>query len=720
MHWTKAIDMSRRRILSVVLVLLWPSLALAATRINLDDDWHFRIDPDEAGQQLGWMQTTPNGCETVSLPHTWNIGAHEDYEGQAWYFKRVDIPKALLGQHLELHFGATFYKARVWMNGAELGEHEGGYTEYFFDITKQARANNYLAVEIDNRPGVATIPGWAMRQLPSGNIWYDWWHYGGIVRDVWLTVNHDVLLRRQQIRSHVQAGDAEVSNRVYLENLGTHSRRVNIFLSALREDGSTAAGSELRETVLHPGSNEIPIVLHLSSPKLWSFDHPNTYEMKVEVFDEHNEPLDSKSDTFGTRTIEIKDRHLLLNGQRVRLTGVTRHEETPWEGLAESRGSMLRDYEEMKSLHVTLTRPVHYPQNPYILDLADRMGILLIPEIPVWQFSARQLADPKVRALAKQMMREMIEQAGNHPSIFAWSVCNESETATPEGREYIRQMKAMIRELDPDRFVTFADLDMPDISRAEDSGSSEADFIMMNEYFGTWAGPASQLSTVLDKVDRLFPDKMAVISEFGVAGIFARNATEADLLRVNVINTQLPELERRDWIGGAIFWCYQDYKSHRNLWPGQTEGYVDHGLVDENRQRRPSFYVWKELNAPATIKAEFTGPQYSIPNGFKAAVTKRAYSELPSYPMRDYRLRWEVRDQHGELVASGDRALESLQQPDSFTEQWVAKSDLTSLTLRVMLLSPTGDTAAEETNQWLLVKPGGQGLRELHANHLSY
>ena len=98
---------------------------------------------------------------------------------------------------------------------------------------------------------------------------------------------------------------------------------------------------------------------------------------------------------------------------------MTRHEESTQEGLAETRGTMKYDWDDMKALHVVLTRPVHYPQHPYVLDYADRNGVLLVPEIPMWQFSEEQMKDPRVLALAKRMMQEMIEQAGNHPSVFA-------------------------------------------------------------------------------------------------------------------------------------------------------------------------------------------------------------------------------------------------------------------------------------------------------------
>ncbi len=710
---------SSRHFLLLFILFIFHSLVHAATRIDLNDNWRFRLDPKEEGQNQGWSKSIPSGTEVVQIPHTWNIGKHDDYEGVAWYFREIEVPKALLGQHLEVHFGATFYRSRVWLNGVELGEHEGGHTAYFFDITRQARASNYLAIAIDNRPGLTTIPAWAMNLAGGGNIWADWWHYGGIVRDVWLTANEDVLIRRQQIRSHVQGDDADVSSRVYLENAGPRAERVRVTATALAPDGSSA-GTETQIVNLRPGKTDVALTLKLAKPILWRIDQPNVYQMQVEASDEHGRRLDASTDTFGIRTIEIRDRHLLVNGDRVRLSGITRHEESPWEGLAETRGTMLHDYADMKSVHVTLTRPVHYPQNPYIFEFADHNGMLLIPEIPIWQVSKKQFADPKLLKLAKQMMREVIEQDGNHPSIFAWSVCNESATATPEGRQYFREMKALIRELDPERFVTFADQDLPHIEKAEDDAANDADFLMMNQYFGTWAGPAERLPEVLDKVDRLFPKKMVVISEFGAAGVFAKTPVEADRLRVDIIRSQMAQFEKRDWIAGAILWCYQDYKSHRNLAPGVTEGYVDMGIVDENYQRRPSYFVWKELNSAARIEAKFTGDWYGVRNGFSATIRQRSSGELPSYPLRGYRVHWELRDQDNTLVASGDRDLPNLERPEVVEGNWEAKSSLTSLKLAIRLISPAGLVAAEKDVDWMLPASGGQTIQQMQPNHLPY
>jgi beta-glucuronidase len=165
--------------------LLWCLSARGAVRTDLDRDWQFRADPASAGEAAGWNSTIPADTESVTLPHTWNIGRLHDYLGVAWYFRRFSLPPLAAGAHIELHFGATFYSARVWLNGKELGRHEGGFTAYSFDITSSSSATNVLTVRIDNRPGIATIPGFGERGSPEAR--YDWWTYGGMVRDVWLT-----------------------------------------------------------------------------------------------------------------------------------------------------------------------------------------------------------------------------------------------------------------------------------------------------------------------------------------------------------------------------------------------------------------------------------------------------------------------------------------------------------------------------------------------------
>jgi beta-galactosidase/beta-glucuronidase len=712
MLYSRLIRRLRRSAALPLLLTIFPAISLASTRIDLNGEWQFRTDPSKSGEQQGWTSRAPEGTETVRVPHTWNIGKYEDFEGTAWYFKTFDIPWDLHLKYVELHFGATFYKSRVWLNGQEVGGHEGGHTEYYFDVTPLLARSNFLAVEINNQPTTQSIPGWAMKLHASQNIWYDWWHYGGIVRDVWLAVHEPALIRRQQIRATVEGGAASVTDRVFLEYSGKKPLAAKLVLKALPPDGGPAAATAEQELNLSPGAQETSLSLRLDPVNLWHFDEPQVYRMEARLFDARGTELDSLTDNFGARSIEIRDRHLYLNGEPVRLTGMARHEESPWEGLAETPGTMRRDYDDMKNLEMTLTRPVHYPQHPYILDYCDRNGILLIPEIPMWQFSEKQMSDPKVIELAKRMMRELIEQDYNHPSIFAWSVCNESATDTPGGKAYFKTMYDFIKQLDPARFVTYADDRIAFVDNPQDNSASLADFIMWNQYFGTWHGPESLLSAAVERIKKNYPDKMVIVSEFGAAGPHARDARASDRLRINIIRHQMEVFGKQDWIAGALLWCYQDYRSHRNLWPGETAGYVDHGVVDENRQRRPSYRVWQEVNEPARVTVEWQYDSQRRPVGFRASIERRRPDEIPSYTLRNYRLAWELRDDDNTLLASGSKPLPEIGPPQALDASWPASASK-SLRLRLRVYRPTGFVAVDRSLEWWFEHAGGLTLEEM-------
>ena len=697
-------------LLMVIICCFLSITARASTRISLNGEWLIAVDPNNEGTNLGWLKQAPAQTETVTVPHTWNIGKYDDFEGTVWYFKTFSLPTDVRAKRVELHFGATFYKSRVWLNGTELGSHEGGHTAYYFDLTPHLKPSNFLAVEINNQAGMATIPGWSMKlwdstQIEANNIWYDWWHYGGIVRDVWLQISEPVLVRRQQIRSQLEGTAARVTNRVFLENNGLKPQAGRLSIKAYSADGGPAVATVEKGVLINSGKLEVAVELSINPVQAWHFDHPHLYRMEADLFDARGVLVDQITDNFGCRKVEIRDRHLYLNGELVRLSGMTRHEDSPWEGLAETTGTIRQDYDAMKDLQVTLTRPVHYPQHPAILDYCDRNGILLIPEIPIWQFSEQQLQDSKLVSLAQHMMREMVEEAYNHPSIFAWSVCNESATYTAGGRAYFRTMYDMLKSLDPDRYVTYADDRIAFVENPAENSAGLADFIMMNQYFGTWHGPASELEPRLEAVGKKYPDKMVIISEFGAAGFFAPETEGGDRIRSQIIRDQMKVFGKYDWIGGAIFWCYQDYKSHRNLWPGQREGYVEMGVVDENRQRRPSYSVWKEENAPARLTLEWKAGS-PVPTGFHATVSRRGAGEIPSFELRGYRFVWELRDADGQTIGKGDVALQNIGPPQIVDASWKS-SDNRALQLNTRLVRPTGFIAAEKKLLWWEPRSGG-------------
>jgi Glycosyl hydrolases family 2, TIM barrel domain len=348
-----------------------------------------------------------------------------------------------------------------------------------------------------------------------------------------------------------------------------------------------------------------------------------------------------------------------------------------------------------------------------VLEYADNHGVLLVPEIPIWQARADQLGNPKFIALARQMLTEMIEQNANHPAIFAWSVSNESDMSTDEGRAYFKQIKALVNQLDPSRFVTFADNDISYGADPKKEAANDADFIMMNQYYGAWNGPEEGLVKMLEHAGSSFPDKMFIISEFGTPGIFGINPVEADKLRVHILHDQLDLFAKYDWIAGAIFWCYQDYKSHRNLWPGHMKGYVDHGVVDEYRQRRPSFYEWEARNSPAVLNAKWKYVGWYQTGGFEVNTGRKPISELPSYPLKDYTLHWEYRDGEGKLLQQGDFSLPDMEQAQTLHAEWKADASVHHATLHLTLLNPRGESEAVRKLDYLFPVASGQDLKDM-------
>jgi beta-galactosidase/beta-glucuronidase len=662
--------------------------------LDLDGAWRFRTDPSsltkdyDPASRLGdvaWQLQS----RWVEAPHTWAIGPDHAFHGVGWYFKTFDLSPALARQHVELNFAATFSASKVWVNGMAVGGHDGGYTAYALDISKAVRAGeNRIAVAIDDRPGFATVPGYAMRLKASGSVAYDWQSNGGIVRDVWLSVDEGGLIRRQALSSAFSADEAQITDRVIVQNITTEARTYGLRVTAYAPEGGVAAQADGRLALAAGQTGEQMVALKISHPELWNIAATKLYSIEVELLDGAGRPLDRRSDAFGLRTIEIRDRRLYVNGVAVRLTGLTRHEDSPAEGLAETRGTIRRDFDDLAALHTTLTRPVHYPQPDAVLEAADRAGMLLIPEIPVWQMSEAQLRDPRLIAAAKAMMTEMIEADANHPSIMAWSVCNESDASTPGGEAYVKMMKALINRLDPGRLVSFADADISAKPWKREAVMDDVDFIMANAYFGTWSGAQSDVGPWLNYMDKTYPTKLVIISEFGWPGPFSKDSETADKDRAANLRSQLAAFERAPFVGGAIFWTYQDYRSSRNLWPGQVDGYVDHGVVDQFRQRRPSYSVWQGLNEAVSARIDWSlGPDG--PQGFSLVATPNTAGRLPSYPLVGYGLRWRVVGATGVVLNVGEAPLD-LTHPATFAQSWTGQDGRNGAHLTLDILTPGG------------------------------
>jgi beta-glucuronidase len=541
---------------------------------------------------------------------------------------------------------------------------------------------------------------------------FDWWNWGGIVRDVSLEMTSRAYIVGQrvvavpQLTGMDEADRATVTAKVNVRNR-SEGRLEGTIVADLLDDVDGFSMLENQPAVpvsLAPGeSSEIELAVEITQPKLWHFDHPHLYRWSASLLGSDGEPLHTDMTTFGIRLIELKDARFYLNGEPMRLVGLARHADSPGHGLAETVTIMTQDYDDLKTLNMVFSRPVHYPQHEFILDYCDRHGILLIPEVPAWQLTAEQMENKQMRELEQQQLREMIDVAFNHPSVWAWSVGNEYDSKTVEGHAFTRDMIDYVKSLDPTRPVGFASNRM-DSQPALDA-TRYADFVMMNQYFGTWVGPKTGLEQALDEIHATWPDKVMVISEFGfephwnarwgppsstldpdeyylIPEDVPSDSEEADAQRRLVIREQMEVFRSKPFIAAAVFWTYQDYR---------TPSDFVMGVVDAERNRRGSWYLLRDEYTPVRIESVTLAPQSGGRRTADVTLQSRGPEDMPSYTLRGYGLHWAVTSPSGEEAwAEGELALPTIEPGMEWTGsiQWIAPEAEHVLTVSV--IRPTG------------------------------
>lgn len=698
-----------------------PMSVVLPVSIPLSGEWSFSVDTDNIGEKQGWMSSTFNesSWRIVQVPHTWNVmPEYSEYEGFAWYRRTFIAPLELQDSHMRLKFDAVFYLARVWLNGQYLGQHEGGYTSFEFDVTDVVRSGeeNVIAVQVDNlratnRIPVVITPEWS----------FDWWNYGGITREVSLEVTSRVYIAQQKIVSipHLtdidQADSAKVTASIIINNISDHEFDGTLQADLLEEaTGQSVLTSLASVTVTVSADNhaEFQMDVTIDSPKLWHFDHPTLYRWSVSLLGANRQVLHTNEVTIGFRSVELKDGYFYLNGEPVRLVGITRHADYPGQGAAETVTAMAADYDDLKTLNEVFSRPVHYPQHKFILDYADRHGILLIPEVPAWQLTQQQMYSEQMRELEKQQLREMIAEDFNHPSVWAWSVGNEIESNTGSGVEFVKEMIAYVKSLDPTRPVGFASNQLG--SQPWFDATAESDFVLMNQYFGSWLGPKQGLGPALDLIHETWPEKTIIISEYGFEPHWNRfrgpptsdlnaeeyyfipedipsESEEADIVRRQLIKEQLETFRSKPFVAGAIFWTYQDYRTRSNFVMG---------LVDFNRNRRGSWALLREEYAPALIDSLKLSPEAQGSRIATVVLHTRGPIDvdMPVYTLRDYSLQWVVTSPDGSTrFSEGQMELPTLR-PDS---EWSGEIEFTvpaeEYIITVSIIRPTGYSVIERS-----------------------
>jgi beta-galactosidase/beta-glucuronidase len=566
-------------------------------RYLVDGSWYSRPDPRDRGIRDGYPSGTAlTGWSPVTIPHAANAGdfSQQSYLGSVhWYRKDFALPASPPRASWVLRFESVNYRATVWLNGRLIGRHVGGYLPFEIEAGAMRRGANRLVVRADSRRGLTDVPSLAVRR--DGRFVGGWWNYAGILREVYLRrvdtldfANVDV---RPQLRCRSCA--ATVSIDALVRNM---SRRGATASLEARVDGRQVTAGPAR--VVPKRLRRLRARVRIPQPRLWSPAEPTLYTVELLLRDGDGDVAQRFTVHTGIRSLKVRRGRLLLNDRPVSLRGASMHEDDLIRGAA-LRPSDLRDnIALLKELGATMTRS-HYPLHPLTLELADREGILVWAEVPVYQMEDRLFKDDGVRRRSLRILREMVLRDRNHPSVVVWSVGNEN-TSKPGAafRRYVRQAKRAAKRLDPGRLVGLAFPGYPTIGRQGVYASLDA--LGVNDYFGWYPGPNNSIANredlgpYLDKLHQDYPRQALFVTEFGAEANRSGPATEKGTFEFqrDFLAYHLSVFAQKDYINGALVWILRDFRVKPNYDGGNpqpTPPINQKGLVDDSGKRKPAF-----------------------------------------------------------------------------------------------------------------------------------
>ena len=600
---------------------------------SLCGEWLFRTDPDNSGTQQQWYAHAPGKhWRRVSVPHTWQVeDPLTDYRGVAWYWRSFDAPAIWQESAVRVEFEAVFHTATVWVNGSPAGEHaRKGYTAFTLDVTHLLHwgQTNAISVRVDNAFNQHMLP-----RGPSS----DWANDGGIFRPVHLLVTPKTFVERVDIDAvpELNSGAGRLAITAHIRNAGVKTWSGKNSVRVVDEETTLAvlADSQSSAFSVKPGTvHSLAFQTTLPQAKLWHFDHPSLYRLEFSISDGHE--VHRYSTTFGVRKFEIIDGAFHLNGERVRLMGVERMAGSNAEfGMAEPAEWIAGNHADLKHLNCIFTR-VHWPQDKRVLDYCDRHGILMQTEVPAWGWETFKdmgaQPDADILENGLEQLHEMIARDFNHPSVVVWGLCNEIAGQNPPAYQFARRMLAEAKRLDPGRLCSYASNSLDRTPQRD--VAALMDFIETNEYYGSWApGGQEDVARHLDELHAAFPGKPIVVSEYGYCACVA-DRPEGDGHRMEILRSHDIALRSKDFVGGAIFFCYNDYRTHvGDRGVGALQQRV-HGVVNIYGAQKRSYELLRHECSPiesVTVENEL--------NKFKIVV--RVRSELPMYALRGYKVR---------------------------------------------------------------------------------
>ena len=565
--------------------------------VSLDGDWRCIVDPYNHGFYHRFQldlkfdgnmlsdydfDTSP----TLRVPGDWNTQRPElmNYEGRVWYRTKFDY-KPAEGKRLFLHFSAANYIAQVWLNGKELGRHEGGFTPFEYEITGQTKAEgNSLVVCVDD----TRLPG----GIPTLNT--DWWNYGGLTRSVCLVETDKLFIKDYSI---------QLSR--------TDSRKIEGYVQLSDKAAKEAVTLQIPElkvkTQLTTDENGRATFTLKAKPKLWTPESPKLYNVNIT----HNG--ETVTDNIGFRTIATAGNKILLNGKEIFLCGVNIHEESVGDAhrcITAEEDSVLLAL--AKDMGCNFVRLAHYPHNEDMIRMADKMGLMVWSEIPLyWGIDWNS---KETYALAEQQLGEMISRDHNRASIIIWSIANET-AVNNERTAFLTKLANKTRQLDDTRLVSAALQNVnkrlaPTVYTVEDPLKDALDIFSYNEYIGWYDAPKEFCDSITWQLNT---DKPVVISEFGggakhfTAQDNVKNAV-TECVRNNpkaffnednqaeLYRHQFTMLRKIPGLAGTIPWVLTDFRSPHRLLEGVQDGFNRKGLYTDKGEKKKAWQIVKDWN----------------------------------------------------------------------------------------------------------------------------
>ncbi|UXP32774.1 glycoside hydrolase family 2 protein [Reichenbachiella agarivorans] len=608
------------------------AISQGRTELNINKDWTYLGVPienlDDLEEQQDW--------QAIDLPHTWNnedvVDLTPGYRRSvSWYRKNLMFDKINPNTRQFLYFEGVNITTEVYVNGQLAGEHVGGYVGFEIEITKQIHAGeNEILIKVDN--------GYDRQVIPSQKS--DFFIYGGITRDVWLRTLAQTYIEDINISTSKVSKTAATTS-VSLDLNGRVSSKMTVLLQVKNPEGKVVFEESKK------AQSSTKFSFKLSHPQLWGVETPNLYTVEASLMN-NNVASDHRSDRYGIRWFEFKDHGpFYLNGERLLLRGTHRHEEHAGYGAAMPNELHRRDIEMIKEMGANFIRLAHYPQDPEVYRACDELGILLWDELP---WCRGGVGDEVWKANTSRLLKEMIDQNYNHPSIILWSMGNEiywlPDFDNGDDEEsinsYLKELNALAHQLDPSRKTSIrkyypgaeiVDVFSPSIWSGWYSGSYknyknvvDQSIEKYNHFFHMEYGGSSHVGRHTENPingDGLVnPDDWEEeVNQIEVKSI-ANAGDWSENYIVDLFDWYLSVSETHDQFVGNAQWAFKDFGTP--LRPENDIPYMNQkGLVDREGKPKDAYYVYKSYwsKVPFSYIESHTWTERSGPKGTKRNIS---------------------------------------------------------------------------------------------------